>query len=89
MVWWVFSALFWCIHVLSFLANTSKNCIAAIPYLKNPSSDPSFHIYFSKEWFDALHLSVRNFLCEIFNGTHILCIAYNILFPFIIVLIES
>ncbi|XP_063946505.1 uncharacterized protein LOC108214976 isoform X1 [Daucus carota subsp. sativus] len=43
----------------------------AIPYLKNPSSDPSFHIYFSKEWFDALHLSVRNFLCEIFNGTRI------------------
>ncbi|XP_074380682.1 uncharacterized protein LOC141721601 isoform X3 [Apium graveolens] len=43
----------------------------AIPYIKNPSSDPSFRIYFSKEWFDALHLSVRNFLSEIFNGTRI------------------
>lgn len=43
----------------------------AIPYIKNPNSDPSFRIYFSKEWFDALHLSVRNFLSEIFNGTRI------------------
>lgn len=43
----------------------------AIPYIKNPSSDPRFHIYFSRDWFDALHLSVRNFLSEIFNGTRI------------------
>lgn len=58
------------------LANMRKNFLAAIPYIKNPSSDSRFHIYFSKEWYDALHLSVRNFLSEIFNGTHILCIAY-------------
>ncbi|KAJ4956529.1 hypothetical protein NE237_013312 [Protea cynaroides] len=44
----------------------------AIPYLKNPSLDPQFRVYFSREWFDALHLSFRNFLSEIFNGTHIL-----------------
>ncbi|KAF6162123.1 hypothetical protein GIB67_008252 [Kingdonia uniflora] len=44
----------------------------AIPYLKNPSLDPQFRIYFSKDWFDALSLSFRNFLSEIFNGTHIL-----------------
>ncbi|KAK9293154.1 hypothetical protein L1049_021141 [Liquidambar formosana] len=44
----------------------------AIPYLKNPSLDPQFRLYFSKEWYEALHLSVRNFLSEIFNGTHIL-----------------
>ncbi|XP_073526438.1 WD repeat-containing protein 91 homolog [Phyllobates terribilis] len=44
----------------------------AIPYLKNPSTDPRFRIYFSKDWFDALHLSVRNFLSMIFNGSHIL-----------------
>ncbi|KAK1392267.1 WD repeat-containing protein 91-like [Heracleum sosnowskyi] len=43
----------------------------AIPYIKNPSSDSRFRIYFSKEWYDALHLSVRNFLSEIFNGTRI------------------
>ncbi|XP_024989494.1 WD repeat-containing protein 91 homolog isoform X4 [Cynara cardunculus var. scolymus] len=43
----------------------------AIPYLKNPSLDPLFRVYFSKEWFDALQLSVRNFLSEIFNGTRI------------------
>ncbi|KAL8193847.1 hypothetical protein R6Q57_026089 [Mikania cordata] len=44
----------------------------AIPYIKNPNMDPLFRVYFSKEWFDALNLSVRNFLSEIFNGTHIL-----------------
>ncbi|ESR35310.1 hypothetical protein CICLE_v10004767mg [Citrus x clementina] len=33
----------------------------AIPYLKNPSLDPQFRIYFTKEWFEALRLSVRNF----------------------------
>ncbi|XP_054812378.1 uncharacterized protein LOC129313373 isoform X3 [Prosopis cineraria] len=41
----------------------------AIPYIKNPHLDPEFHIYFSKEWFEAMHLAVRNFFCEIFNGS--------------------
>ncbi|OAY66856.1 WD repeat-containing protein 91 [Ananas comosus] len=36
-----------------------------IPYLKNPSLDPQFRVYFSKEWFDALFLSFRNFLKKI------------------------
>ncbi|KAL7214182.1 hypothetical protein ACSBR1_026577 [Camellia fascicularis] len=40
----------------------------AIAYLKNPSMDPQFRIYFSQEWFNALHLSVRKFLSEMFNG---------------------
>ncbi|CAK7324052.1 unnamed protein product [Dovyalis caffra] len=44
----------------------------AIPYVKNPSLDPHFRIYFSKEWYEGLRLSVRNFFNEIFNGTHIL-----------------
>ncbi|XP_042483975.1 WD repeat-containing protein 91 homolog isoform X2 [Macadamia integrifolia] len=43
----------------------------AIPYLKDPSLDPQFRVYFSKEWLDALHLSFRNFLSEIFNGSRI------------------
>ncbi|EXC05930.1 WD repeat-containing protein 91 [Morus notabilis] len=32
----------------------------AIPYVKNPSSDPKFRTYFSREWFDALHLSISS-----------------------------
>ncbi|KAK1285380.1 hypothetical protein QJS10_CPB20g00598 [Acorus calamus] len=40
----------------------------AIPYMKNPNLDPQFRVYFSKEWFDALLLLVRNFLSEVFNG---------------------
>ncbi|XP_057480413.1 uncharacterized protein LOC130767536 [Actinidia eriantha] len=43
----------------------------AIPYLKNPSLDPQFLVYFSQEWFNNLHLSIRNFLSEMFNGTRI------------------
>ncbi|GMJ06182.1 hypothetical protein HRI_004287400 [Hibiscus trionum] len=44
----------------------------AISYLKNPSLDPQFRVYFSKEWYEALRLSLRNFFSEIFNVTHIL-----------------
>ncbi|KAL0299621.1 UNVERIFIED_CONTAM: WD repeat-containing protein 91 [Sesamum radiatum] len=44
----------------------------AIPYLQNPHLDPQFRVYFSEEWFRALHLSIMNFLSEILNGTHIL-----------------
>ncbi|XP_017634450.1 uncharacterized protein LOC108476691 [Gossypium arboreum] len=43
----------------------------AIPYVKNPSIDPQFRVYFSKEWYEALRLSVRNFFSEIFNGTRL------------------
>ncbi|XVF53483.1 hypothetical protein PTKIN_Ptkin05aG0102900 [Pterospermum kingtungense] len=43
----------------------------AIPYLKNPSLDPQFRVYFSKEWYEALRLSVRNFFSEIFNGNRL------------------
>ncbi|XP_056160169.1 uncharacterized protein LOC115668760 [Syzygium oleosum] len=43
----------------------------AIPYVKNPSLDPQFRLYFSKEWYEALRVAVRNFFDEIFNGTRI------------------
>ncbi|KAF8672757.1 hypothetical protein HU200_049454 [Digitaria exilis] len=43
----------------------------AIPYIKNPSFDPQFRVYFSKEWLDTLILSFRNFLSGTFNDTRI------------------
>ncbi|XP_018633026.1 uncharacterized protein [Nicotiana tomentosiformis] len=43
----------------------------AIPYIKTPQSDPLFRVYFSKEWSNALHLSLRNFVSKMFNGTRI------------------
>ncbi|KAL9265084.1 WD repeat-containing protein [Drosera capensis] len=43
-----------------------------VTYSKSPSTEPQFRIFFSKEWFDALRLSVRNFLSQIFTDTHIL-----------------
>ncbi|KAK9094499.1 hypothetical protein Scep_025968 [Stephania cephalantha] len=67
--------------VIEFFASNGNNLLLrshewvpwfAIPYLKSPNLDPQFRIYFSKEWLDAVHLSTRNFLSEMFNGTHIL-----------------
>lgn len=40
----------------------------AIPYMRNPSMDPQFRVFFSKEWLDTLLVSFRNFLSEIFSG---------------------
>lgn len=53
---------------------------AAVPYLKNPALDPRFRVFFSKEWFDALLLSFRNFLSEVFNENHILSLQFFNLF---------
>ncbi|KAE9611332.1 hypothetical protein Lalb_Chr06g0161401 [Lupinus albus] len=54
----------------------------AIPHMKNPNLDPEFKIFFTKEWYEALRLSVRNFFSEIFNATHIL-----LLFNFFIIML--
>ncbi|KAL2324590.1 hypothetical protein Fmac_023648 [Flemingia macrophylla] len=43
----------------------------AIPYKKNPHLDPEFRVFFSKEWYQALHLSSRNFFSEVFNATRL------------------
>lgn len=43
----------------------------AIPYTKNPHLDPEFRVFFSKEWYQALHLSSRNFFSEVFNATRL------------------
>ncbi|KAM3408463.1 hypothetical protein ACQJBY_001536 [Aegilops geniculata] len=53
----------------SYLMQKREDWIAwfAIPYIKNPSLDPQFRMYFSKEWSDTLVLSFRNFLSGIFN----------------------
>ncbi|XP_073111447.1 uncharacterized protein [Elaeis guineensis] len=66
-----FSFSFFLLSLSSSLLLSLRSCLAAIPYVKNPNLDPQFHVYFSKEWFDALLLSFRNFLSEIFNGTRI------------------
>lgn len=60
--------------------------------MKNPSTDPRFRVYFSKEWYAALKLAARNFFDEIFNGSHILleklfatgfsCFSLRILFDY-------
>lgn len=57
----------------SYLMQKREDWISwfAIPYIKNPSLDPQFRIYFSKEWSDTLVLSFRNFLSGTFNGTRI------------------
>lgn len=57
-----------------------------MPYLKNPKFDPHFHVYFTKEWYEALHVSVRNFFSEVFNGTHIL---HTIVEMFVVFITEN
>ncbi|KAL3700993.1 hypothetical protein R1sor_019015 [Riccia sorocarpa] len=47
-------------------------CWFAVPYMQNPSTDPRFQVYFSKEWLDTLIVSFRNFLAEVFDSIHIL-----------------
>ncbi|RXI08331.1 hypothetical protein DVH24_022475 [Malus domestica] len=61
------SFYFGMMKLLSFVDLPFHMCDAAIPYVKKPNSDPEFRIYFSKEWYEALRLSVRNFFSEIFN----------------------
>ncbi|KAJ1295220.1 hypothetical protein BS78_01G207600 [Paspalum vaginatum] len=57
----------------SYLMESREDWLAwfAIPYIKTPSLDPQFRVYFSKEWLETLVLSFRNFLSGIFNDTRI------------------
>ena len=63
------SGVFLC---LFYMMAYKQFVFAALPYMKNPSTDPRFQVYFTKEWLDTLILSLRNFLCEVFEGIHIL-----------------
>lgn len=40
----------------------------ALPFLKDPQENPSFTIYFSRQWQDTLMLSLHNFLALVFQG---------------------
>nr|XP_012570167.1 WD repeat-containing protein 91-like isoform X2 [Cicer arietinum] len=62
---------FFSVHGPDLLQNSQEDWTHwfAIPYVKNPQLDPEFRIFFSKDWYQALHLSVRNFFSEIFNAT--------------------
>lgn len=40
----------------------------ALPFLKDPQDNPSFTIYFSRQWQDTLMLSLHNFLALVFQG---------------------
>lgn len=60
------------VFVFVLLMAYKQFVFAALPYMKNPSTDPRFQVYFTKEWLDTLILSLRNFLCEVFEGIHIL-----------------
>lgn len=40
----------------------------ALPYIKNPSSDPTFETYFTKYWVDNYTISLHNFLATTFQN---------------------
>ncbi|KAI6672404.1 hypothetical protein NL676_000310 [Syzygium grande] len=37
----------------------------AIPYVKNPSLDPQFRLYFSKDWYEALRVALNSKLAQL------------------------
>lgn len=39
----------------------------ALPYIKNPASDPAFETYFTKQWVDNYVVSLHNFLSTTFR----------------------
>ena len=39
----------------------------ALPYVKDPQDNPSFSLYFSRQWQDTLYLSLNNFLSVVFQ----------------------
>lgn len=42
--------------------------IIALPYIKNPSNDPTFETFFSKQWVDNYTISLHNFLATTFQN---------------------
>ncbi|CAO3647731.1 unnamed protein product [Mucor hiemalis] len=40
----------------------------ALPYIKNPSNDPTFETFFSKQWVDNYTISLHNFLATTFQN---------------------
>lgn len=52
---------------------------AALRYIRNPSSDPNFEVFFTKPWLETFTVSLHNFLTTIFQSvritppTHALC----------------
>lgn len=41
--------------------------IAAFPFVKNPEDNPTYSVYFSKQWHDTMLVSLHNFLATIFQ----------------------
>jgi hypothetical protein len=39
-----------------------------LPFLKNPEENPTFSVYFSKNWIDTFIISLQNFLNIIFQS---------------------
>ena len=40
----------------------------ALPYIKDPSDNPAFSLYFSRQWQDTLMMSLTNFLSIVFQS---------------------
>ncbi|KAH1154348.1 hypothetical protein GLYMA_18G131400v4 [Glycine max] len=61
---------FYVVHVVQ--CNRKDKVVDFFTLYKNPHLDPEFRVFFSKEWYHALHLSSGNFFSKVFNATHIL-----------------
>ncbi|KAI7905183.1 uncharacterized protein BX663DRAFT_430763 [Cokeromyces recurvatus] len=44
------------------------NRFQTLPYIRNPSNDPTFEIFFTKQWVDNYTISLHNFLATTFQN---------------------
>ena len=75
--------LVWLVHIdscVSWLYGVLF--VVALPFTKNPEANPTFRIYFSREWYQTLNTSLRNFFSTIFTYLRIL----NCTWPSVIML---
>jgi hypothetical protein len=45
---------------------------SGLPFVKNPTTDPNFETFFTKQWLDTFSVSLHNFLTTIFQNMRIL-----------------
>ena len=46
--------------------------LSGLPFIKNPEQNPTFKLYYSREWLDTFTITMHNFFSTLFTCLHIL-----------------
>ena len=46
----------------NFKINLFKSLLLALPFIKNPEENPSYMVYFTRQWQDTMFISLHNLL---------------------------